>query len=75
MKKTSVSAFLALAAICMNGLLTPARAQSNSAAGAKSQACTNDDSGLTLPAGFCATVFAEGVGGELLESRGNRRLV
>ncbi len=24
--------------------------------------CRNDDSGLTLPAGFCATVFADGIG-------------
>src|SRR5271170_6328067 len=25
-------------------------------------ACANDDSGLKLPAGFCATVFADGIG-------------
>jgi glucose/arabinose dehydrogenase len=29
---------------------------------AKPQACPNDDSGLKLPAGFCATVFADGIG-------------
>ena len=29
---------------------------------AKAQACPNDDSGLKLPAGFCATVFADGIG-------------
>ncbi len=29
---------------------------------AKSGACPGDDSGLTLPAGFCATIFADGVG-------------
>jgi glucose/arabinose dehydrogenase/mono/diheme cytochrome c family protein len=62
MKKVFRSAFLVLAATCMGSFLMPARAQSNSAAGVKSQACTNDDSGLTLPAGFCATVFAEGIG-------------
>lgn len=28
----------------------------------KSHACANDDSGLKLPAGFCATVFADGIG-------------
>ena len=33
-----------------------------SAQGTKSQACPNDDSGLKLPAGFCATVFADGIG-------------
>lgn len=27
-----------------------------------STACSNDDSGLKLPAGFCATVFADGIG-------------
>ena len=29
---------------------------------AKPQACPNDDSGLKLPAGFCATIFADGIG-------------
>ena len=29
---------------------------------AKAQGCAKDDSGLTLPSGFCATVFAEGIG-------------
>jgi glucose/arabinose dehydrogenase/mono/diheme cytochrome c family protein len=28
----------------------------------KSQACSNDDSGLKLPGGFCATIFADGIG-------------
>jgi glucose/arabinose dehydrogenase/mono/diheme cytochrome c family protein len=28
----------------------------------KSAVCSNDDSGLNLPAGFCATVFADGIG-------------
>src|ERR1700688_3424969 len=32
------------------------------AAESKSQACPNDDSGLKLPAGFCATVFADNIG-------------
>lgn len=31
-------------------------------AGAKGQSCPNDDSGLNLPAGFCATVFADNIG-------------
>ena len=31
-------------------------------AAAGSQACASDDSGITLPPGFCATVFAEDVG-------------
>jgi len=28
----------------------------------KGQGCPNDDSGLTLPPGFCATVFADEIG-------------
>ncbi|MFB3922978.1 MAG: c-type cytochrome [Terriglobia bacterium] len=28
----------------------------------ESQACPNDDSGLRLPAGFCATIFADDIG-------------
>ncbi|MGO9934699.1 MAG: c-type cytochrome [Steroidobacteraceae bacterium] len=31
-------------------------------AAAKPQVCANDDSGLTLPAGFCAAIFADGIG-------------
>jgi glucose/arabinose dehydrogenase len=51
-----------LAAICMNISLAPAHNQSNPAAGSNSQACPNDDSGLKLPSGFCATVFADEIG-------------
>ena len=29
---------------------------------ASAQSCPHDDSGLKLPAGFCATVFADGIG-------------
>src|ERR1700748_1692173 len=28
----------------------------------KSQSCAETDSGLTLPAGFCATIFADNIG-------------
>jgi glucose/arabinose dehydrogenase/mono/diheme cytochrome c family protein len=31
-------------------------------AGAESAACPSDDSGLKLPPGFCATIFADGIG-------------
>ena len=34
----------------------------SSMAPAKSPSCANDDSGLSLPPGFCATVFADGIG-------------
>jgi len=42
--------------------LAPAHSQPHSGAEAKSQACPSDDSGLKLPAGFCATVFADDIG-------------
>jgi glucose/arabinose dehydrogenase/cytochrome c5 len=46
---------------------TVAAHQNNSGSGASgasvgSAGCTSDDSGLKLPPGFCATVFAEGIG-------------
>jgi glucose/arabinose dehydrogenase/mono/diheme cytochrome c family protein len=53
---------VALTAVCWGSLLAPAHNQSNPAAEAKSQACPNDDTGLQLPAGFCATVFADNIG-------------
>jgi glucose/arabinose dehydrogenase/mono/diheme cytochrome c family protein len=34
----------------------------NSMAPAQSQSCPNNDAGLKLPPGFCATVFADGIG-------------
>ncbi len=36
--------------------------QPQAGAQTKSQACASDDSGLKLPAGFCATIFADGIG-------------
>jgi glucose/arabinose dehydrogenase/mono/diheme cytochrome c family protein len=62
MFKTLLSALVALAALCFGSSLAPARNHSDSTAEAKSQACPNDDSGLQLPAGFCATVFADAIG-------------
>jgi glucose/arabinose dehydrogenase/cytochrome c5 len=60
--KTLWSALVAVAALCVSILLAQARNQSNRAAEAATQACPSDDTGLKLPAGFCATVFADGVG-------------
>jgi glucose/arabinose dehydrogenase/mono/diheme cytochrome c family protein len=53
---------IALGALCV--VSSPASAQSppNSGAQAANHACPHDDSGLKLPPGFCATVFADGVG-------------
>ena len=60
--KALLFAFVALVAIGMVSSLAPAHKLSTPAQDARSQACPNDDSGLTLPPGFCATVFADGVG-------------
>ena len=38
------------------------RGQSNSAKERKSSSCADDNTGLKLPSGFCATVFADGIG-------------
>src|SRR6202167_943454 len=39
-----------------------AQSRSNADRGSKKTSCTSDDTGLKLPAGFCATVFADGIG-------------
>jgi glucose/arabinose dehydrogenase/mono/diheme cytochrome c family protein len=60
--KSTFSAALILAVvICLDRSLMSAKNQSASAGGA-SPACTSDNSGLSLPPGFCATVFADGIG-------------
>jgi glucose/arabinose dehydrogenase/cytochrome c5 len=60
--KTLFSGVVAIAAMYMGTSLAPAHNQSSPAAEAQGQACPSDDSGLKLPAGFCATVFADDVG-------------
>ena len=50
--KTLLCALIAIAAFGMGG----------SSASPQNQACANDDSGLKLPPGFCATIFADGIG-------------
>jgi glucose/arabinose dehydrogenase len=42
--------------------MASAQGQSNFAKQIKGSACPNDDSALKLPPGFCATVFADGIG-------------
>jgi glucose/arabinose dehydrogenase/mono/diheme cytochrome c family protein len=39
-----------------------AERQSNAGSGSGGQTCPDDDSGLKLPAGFCATLFADNIG-------------
>jgi glucose/arabinose dehydrogenase/mono/diheme cytochrome c family protein len=60
--RTLLSAVVAFTAVCLGSVLAPAHDQSNPAAEAKNEACPNDDTGLQLPAGFCATVFADSIG-------------
>ncbi len=51
-----------VAAFCLVSSMASSRSPSSSAREAKSPSCPSDDTGLTLPAGFCATVFADGIG-------------
>ena len=62
MTKTVLFVLIALAGISLSGFLLPVQKQSDQLARAGSQTCLNDDSGLTLPTGFCATVFGDGIG-------------
>jgi glucose/arabinose dehydrogenase/mono/diheme cytochrome c family protein len=60
--KTLFLSSVVLAASCLNSSLALAQNTSDSGTGSRSQACPKDDTGLKLPAGFCATVFADGIG-------------
>jgi glucose/arabinose dehydrogenase/mono/diheme cytochrome c family protein len=60
--KTLFFALVGLGITCVVGLSGAPQKQSTPAARAKSQTCPDDDSGLKLPAGFCATVFADNIG-------------
>ena len=52
-------AAVVVAAYCAIALAVPTASR---AADAASSSCAGNDSGLTLPAGFCATLFADGIG-------------
>ena len=56
-----LSAVVVLAIVCAASVVGSAQNPSPEKK-AKSGSCAHDDSGLKLPAGFCATVFAEGIG-------------
>ena len=60
--KKLLPAAVVLAALYVGDIVLSAHNKSNAAMGAASEACPNDDSGLKLPAGFCATIFADGIG-------------
>src|ERR1700758_476840 len=57
-----LSAIAMLGAFCVVGSSALAQNARNFGAQTKRPGCTRDDSGLELPAGFCATVFADGIG-------------
>lgn len=48
--------------LCLGVTNGSAQRQSSSNAANPAEACANDDSGLTLPPGFCATIFADQIG-------------
>jgi glucose/arabinose dehydrogenase/mono/diheme cytochrome c family protein len=60
--KRLVPVLAALVALYSVGSSLSAVNHFKAAAGAVGEACQNDDSGLKLPAGFCATIFADGIG-------------
>jgi glucose/arabinose dehydrogenase/mono/diheme cytochrome c family protein len=65
LRSTHTLALPFLASLALLCLAVPKHsAQSEPGAGTEnqSQGCTNDDSGLTLPPGFCATIFADNIG-------------
>lgn len=55
----SPAVFASLAAITA---LVPTQSPANTAAVTNHRTCPGDDSGLTLPPGFCATIFADEIG-------------
>jgi glucose/arabinose dehydrogenase/mono/diheme cytochrome c family protein len=56
--------FLIIALAVLSGVarLVLAQSQLNSSNKAKGTSCSSDDTGLKLPVGFCATIFADDVG-------------
>ena len=66
LRQIFLPAVLSLLVLYAAGFLLPAhsRAKSSAAAAAAARvaACPSDDTGLKLPAGFCATIFADGIG-------------
>lgn len=58
--RTALTAALGLGAVAL--LAAAASPAKHGATGAASAACAGDNGGLTLPPGFCATVFADNLG-------------
>lgn len=57
-----LSVIVVLSALCIVSLTVSAQNQPSPGKRRESGSCSHDDSGLKLPKGFCATVFAEGIG-------------
>src|SRR5271170_2256118 len=60
--KALLSFIAVIGTVCVFGSLASVRSQPKAGMAPEGQGCPNDDSGLKLPAGFCATVFADGIG-------------
>ena len=61
-RKALLSVLVAVAVLWASNSWTRAQRLSSPSEEAKSEGCPNDESGLKLPAGFCATIFADGIG-------------
>jgi glucose/arabinose dehydrogenase len=61
-RKNLLLIIAALVTLCAASSLLSPRNRSAVLAAAANAACPRDDSGLKLPAGFCATIFADGIG-------------
>jgi glucose/arabinose dehydrogenase/mono/diheme cytochrome c family protein len=59
---TWLPAIAVVAAVCAIGCTASGQSQSKQVLDGKKEPCPNDDSGLKLPPGFCATVFADDIG-------------
>jgi len=55
-------AVVLLGAVCVTSLTGSAQIQPSPGTTTNSGSCSHNDSGLTLPDGFCATVFADAIG-------------
>jgi glucose/arabinose dehydrogenase/mono/diheme cytochrome c family protein len=60
--KGLLAAIATLGALWVTSSLASAQGSRTTVAQTKSNACPHDDSGLKLPNGFCATVFADAIG-------------
>src|SRR5713226_8294360 len=60
--RSLIADIITFGALCVAGASAFAQTPASPSPHGTNQACPQDDSGLKLPPGFCATVFADGVG-------------